>query len=139
MLAWDPSLAIGIPAVDAQHVALFEHVARFEAAVEGGERGAALERLFGFLADYVRAHFEAEERLMREVSYPGIYDHVREHVDFSHRLRLLVPLWNEEGDSSAVLSVLVGFVRSWLVEHVGSTDRRVGEFLRGRGGPPELR
>ena len=132
MIAWIPSLAIGVAEIDAQHKALFERAGRFEAAVRAREPDYRLEELFAFLAEYALEHFTAEEEFMREVSYPRLVEHIQEHREFKRRFGSLVPHWNSEGDSQAVLIALLGFLESWLTEHVTDSDQRIGDFVRSR-------
>jgi hemerythrin len=132
MLVWTPALAIGVPEIDAQHKALFERAGRLEAAVKAHEHNFRLEDMFGYLVDYARVHFAAEEQLMREVGYPGLAEQVHEHSEFRRRLLSLVPQWESEDDSSAMLAALLGFLDSWLTEHVTTSDRRIGDYVRNR-------
>ena len=132
MLPWKPTFSIGVEEIDAQHRTLFERVARLEAAIEAREPSPRLQELFTYLEDYARAHFAAEEQLMRDADYPGLTEHVQEHSEFKRRLRSLVPQWESEGDSTAMLFALGGLLRSWLADHVTSSDQRIGDFLRGR-------
>lgn len=132
MLTWSPSLAIGVPEIDDQHRTLFERAGRFAAAVHGHERNARLEELFDFLAEYALEHFASEERLMRSVDYPGLEQHQAEHGAFKQRLGSLVPQWDSEGESTAMLLALLGFLDSWLTEHVRGSDQRLGVFVRTR-------
>ena len=137
MLAWDPSLAIGIPEIDEQHRSLFEQATRFDAAVRSGLKGKERQELFSFLAGYANEHFEAEERLMREAGYPRLASHALEHAEFRRRLATLLPHWESEGDSSALLMAVSGFLMRWLREHIGASDRAIGEFLaKGPTRPP---
>ena len=131
--AWKPSLRIGVPQIDAQHEALFERAARLDAAFLAGEPNKRLEELFAFLAGYVLEHFVDEEQLMRKMGYPRFGSHVQEHADFKRRLRSLVPQWDAEGESQALLTALLGFLDSWLTEHVSKSDQAIGEFARNRG------
>jgi len=130
MLSWAPSLAIGVAEIDAQHKTLFERVGRLEAAVEAGEPYFRLEELFAFLNTYALTHFAAEEGLMRKVGYPGLSEHVREHLEFRQRLGSLIPQWESEGDSKATLVAVLAFLDSWLTEHVKNSDQRIGDYLR---------
>jgi hemerythrin len=131
MPGWDPAFAIGSPTVDEQHRSLFERVAELEAALAVGRPVPVLRDLLGFLGRYAGSHFQAEEALMREIGYPDLEPHLREHADFIRRLHLLVPLWEEEEDSVVVLTTLLAFVRGWLVEHVTGSDQGIGAHLRG--------
>ena len=134
MLTWNPSLAIGVPLVDAQHEALFAHAARFEEAVRGHASGARVAELFDFLGAYARDHFAAEERIMRDAGFPGLAEHVREHAEFTRRLKLLEPLWEREGESQLLLEMLLALFKTWQVEHITASDQRIGDFLKARAG-----
>lgn len=130
MVTWIPSLELGVPWLDRQHKELFARAAKFEAAFLAGEPGYRLGELFAFLAEYTLEHFAAEEKYMREVGYPRVAEHVQEHRDFMRRFSSLVPQWNSEGESSAVLIALLEFLNSWLTEHVSKSDQRIGDFVR---------
>ena len=132
MLDWDPTLAIDVPEIDDQHRALFHQAARFDAAVRAGEPGDEIRRLLDFLSRYAVEHFEAEERLMREVEYPRYPSHALEHAEFRRRLATLFPHWESEGDSISLLMALSGFLMRWLREHVATSDRAIGAYLRAR-------
>jgi hemerythrin len=136
MLDWDPTLAIDVPEIDAQHRALFAQAARFDAAVRGGESSREIKQLLDFLSRYAVEHFEAEERLMREVEYPRLPGHALEHAEFRRRLATLLPHWESEGDSVSLLMALSGFLMRWLREHVATSDRAIGEHIRARAGRP---
>jgi hemerythrin len=132
MLVWTSALAIGVPEIDAQHKTLFERAGRFEAAVRAREPHYRLEDLFAYLVDYARVHFAAEEQLMRDAGYPGLAEHVQDHSEFRRRLLALVPRWESEEESPAMLAALVGFLDSWLTSHVTTTDQRIGDYVRTR-------
>ena len=136
MLAWDPSLAIGVPEIDDQHQSLFEQAAQFDAAVRAGAPDRELQDLFAFLARYAQEHFEAEERLMREAGYPRLASHMLEHAEFRRRLATLLPHWESEGDSTSLLMAVSGFLMRWLREHIASSDRAIGDYLESAPGRP---
>jgi hemerythrin len=136
MFTWDPALAIDVPEIDAQHRALFEQAARFDAAVRSGQSDREVQELFAFLSRYAQEHFEAEERLMLEAGYPRLPSHALEHAEFRRRLATLVPHWESEGDSSSLLMAVSGFLVRWLREHIGTSDRAIGSYLRARATRP---
>ena len=131
-LEWTSALEVGIADIDSQHRELFARVARVRDAAFSGAT-SEVARTIGFLVAYVGFHFEAEERLMRETEYPGLVEQVRQHADFNRRLRSLVPHWESEGGSTALLLALTGALDLWLRDHVTSCDQRFGDFLRDRG------
>jgi hemerythrin len=133
MSPWQPSLATGIEEIDDQHRGLFERIEALETAIAAGEPAGRLEELFDYLARYAAEHFAAEERWMRATGYPGLAEHRREHADFTRRLRALVPHWESEGDSKALLLALVGFLHFWVADHVLVSDRNVTTHARAPG------
>jgi hemerythrin len=132
MLTWDASLALGVPEIDAQHQELFAQAARFDAAVRAGHPTRELQGLFDFLAGYAEEHFQAEQRLMDEIGYPRQASHTLEHAEFRRRLATLLPHWESEGDSTALLMAVSGFLTRWLREHIATSDRAIGDFLAAR-------
>jgi hemerythrin len=126
---WLPEMAIGVPEIDAQHLALFEAAARFEAAAKAGESHDRLKALLTAIADRAVEHFLAEEKLMREVGYPRMAEHLQEHSYVRRRFRTLTPQWDSEGDSAQMITVLLGFLDLWLNTHVAHSDRQIGEFI----------
>jgi len=129
MLDLEPSLVIGVPEIDAQHKVLFEEVASFEAAVNA-HLPYRFREFLTYLQMYARTHFEAEERLMRDVGYPLLAAHIHEHSDFKRRLQSLVPKWEVESDSPAFVLAVHGLLHFWLADHVTVSDKRLQAFLR---------
>jgi len=123
-------MAIGVPEIDTQHLGLFEEAARFEAATRAHEPHDRLRALLASIADRAVEHFLAEEKLMREVGYPRLAQHVQEHTYVKRRFRSLVPQWESEGDSTEMIGVLLGFLDLWLNTHIRYSDRFIGDFIR---------
>ncbi|HET8733715.1 MAG TPA: bacteriohemerythrin [Anaeromyxobacteraceae bacterium] len=130
MLTWNPAYEIGVPAIDAQHRTLFERAGMFAAAVRAGEPYDRLEDLFTYLTRYAVEHFAAEERLMQDLGYPDFAEHAAQHVAFQNRLLSLIPQWDSEGASRAMLLAMLGFLHTWLDDHITRSDQRIGEFVR---------
>jgi len=86
---WDPALALGHAAVDAQHETLFDQAGRFLQAVERGEVRDGGRELLGFIGDYARVHFRFEEELMRSTGFADLAEHHLEHEQFATRLAAL--------------------------------------------------
>ena len=70
------------------------------------------------------------EKLMREVGYPRLAQHVQEHTYVKRWFRSLGPQWESEGDSTEMIGVLLGFLDLWLNTHIRYSDRFIGDFIR---------
>jgi hemerythrin len=120
------AFVIGIAEIDAQHLRLFELLGQLKNWSGRGYEYAATIDTLNELAEYTQTHFALEESLMRMLRYPGAAEHIAEHErlrevlnDFRHSLLQ---------DGSCV--DLSDFIQSWLLEHIGSVDRKyVAHFL----------
>ena len=136
--AMDTLLAIGVPEIDDQHVALLEAVSALNTSLREGLASGEVEALFDFLAGYMRRHFDAEEALMREVNFPGIAEQVEDHEGLRRTLESVTVHWGSEGDSPAFVLALTGFLDRWLRDHFGHLDQLLGDHVRRcrEGKPP---
>lgn len=95
---------------------------------QGAERNA-LARVFGELIDYTVYHFQTEERLFTELSYPDATSHKKEHDELTAQALALQGQF-EVGD--LVISFeLLDFLYDWLMNHTSDTDLKFKEFLGG--------
>lgn len=131
-VAWTPDLEIGVALIDEQHQQLFARAAAFLAATERGEGEDHVLETLGYLAGYAATHFEAEEALMRDSGYPELAAHVREHKAFHGTLHELTMAFARQGISSLLAASTSRKLVAWLDEHVRSTDRALGSWVRGR-------
>ncbi|HVP66919.1 MAG TPA: bacteriohemerythrin [Anaeromyxobacteraceae bacterium] len=134
-LEWTPTLSVGHDSIDGQHRELFDRAGQFFVAASSGSRDREpnLTRAFLYLDSYVRFHFAQEEALMSRLGYPGLAEHREEHRDYIRRLDAVKSQYESEGDSASVVAAVDGLLRLWLVEHIGTSDRRVGAFAASRG------
>lgn len=128
-LEWTPALATGIDEIDEQHRELFRCVARIRDASLSGD-ASELDQAIVFLRDYVRLHFQAEERYMTARRFPGLERHREEHlllleavheIEADHRLR---------GPAANSLLRMERFLSDWLRTHIAVTDLAMARFVR---------
>jgi hemerythrin len=129
-IAWDPSLSVGHPVIDAQHQELFT---RFGALVEAMEAGQSTDvaELFAFLGRYAVEHFGTEEKLMDETRYPGAAVHKAAHARFVREYGDLVAFYQANGASRAVVVKARTWIGGWLRAHIMGVDLALAKFLRG--------
>lgn len=131
-LEWTFALAVGHPDIDAQHQEIFRRGARLIEALRSGEKGEVGPTV-AFLSSYASTHFAGEERLMREAGYPGLAEHARQHQAFIEEFGRMVARFDERGATTLMAMEIHNWLAAWLRQHLGETDRRMVEFLRGRG------
>lgn len=127
---WTPDLAVGVEDIDRQHEELFDLTRRFLEAV-GSARTEQLLDVLAHLGGHIDTHFATEEALMRVHGYPGAEAHAREHAAFRVTFEELVSRFARYGDDERVQSAVEREVCNWLERHIATSDRALGEFLRG--------
>jgi hemerythrin len=128
-IAWDPGLALGVAAVDAQHQELFRRAAELVAAMERGPEPDEVESLLSYLARYVCEHFGAEEELMLHFGFAGLPAHRARHQEFIRAFGLLRAEVRRSGPTPELATRLGATVVGWLREHIGGTDLELARFL----------
>jgi len=127
-LRWHPDYGIGVEEVDREHQRLFSFVEALASATQAGSRQSELEEVIGQLLSYTLYHFDREEELMRNIGYPFLADHQREHMALRQRVQEIRSR-SEAGDV-AVATDLANLIAAWLKCHTTTTDRRIGSYMR---------
>ena len=131
-VSWDPKLAVGVALIDEQHKQLFAHVDALLEALHQWRGQQVVEKLLGFLKQYVVEHFTAEQRLMVQTGYPAFAEHERQHEEFVARFLDLEAEFQKAGATLGFTLKLNGVVCSWLRQHIATTDRALGAFVTQR-------
>lgn len=127
----------GITAIDAQHQAMFRTIADLLDANFRGHGPDQLDKTVTFLTGYIDYHFQCEETLMRERSYPGLAGHQALHAEFrtqfADMLARVQAVRHDHAEATRLSDELGEWLAAWLVEHIGDADRRMGEFVSAAG------
>jgi hemerythrin len=132
-IEWDESFLVGVNLIDEQHKMLIE---RTNALTEAIEKTRGLEKILqtlGFMIDYTKFHFLAEEEVMAKYAYPKMAEQKEQHEYFKHRLNQIVEEFEEEGATTALSQSIGAFLSSWLVNHIKAVDTQLGTFLNQKG------
>jgi hemerythrin len=125
-------VALGVPELDEQHREILRRVDALIHAIRGGSSRDEVGRTLAFLREHVATHFGAEEALMRDVGFPGLAPHRREHEGFVRDLRALETDHARHGPTPALVLRVKGHLRSWLDDHLFKADGEIAAFLRAR-------
>jgi hemerythrin len=129
-IAWRESLAIGVPEIDSQHKELLSRFDSLLKACEAGKGMDELQKLLGFLDDYVVSHFSDEEGIQRNHHYPGYAAHKREHDGFIAKLKTLKAEIKSDGVAVHHVTETNNMLLKWLINHISKVDAEVGKYLR---------
>ncbi|HTP53071.1 MAG TPA: bacteriohemerythrin [Anaeromyxobacteraceae bacterium] len=128
-ISWNPSLAVGIPAIDEQHRELFARVNRLVEAMRASDSTEVM-RLMDFLSEYVGEHFAAEEELMQRYAYPRFVLHKAAHDRFVADYTDMRKKFEIRGAMSFVTIQVKTWLCDWLMAHVSGTDMAFAEWLQ---------
>ncbi|MDH3349680.1 MAG: bacteriohemerythrin [Desulfobulbaceae bacterium] len=132
ILAWDKNIILDHPIIDQQHQKLVILVNEFYEAIRKKEANSAIMELLQGLIDYTEFHFKDEQNLMRLNQYPDYLPHVSEHRKF---VAHVADCYTRISEGKLVISLeITSFLRSWLVEHIKVTDKKLCTFLAQKSG-----
>lgn len=119
---WSAKNAIGVREIDEDHIKLFALANDvFRAAAHGD---ADLRPIAMKLFSYARVHFAREEAFMVSIRYPGLDKHRRRHDRFTEMLARIMAPGTDAEEMSERLRL---FMLDWIIRHILSEDRRIGE------------
>jgi diguanylate cyclase (GGDEF)-like protein/hemerythrin-like metal-binding protein len=127
-LAWSATHTVGIKEIDEQHEHLAGLVDRLSASLKDSLDPASVQASLNVLVHYAAFHFATEERLMEQYQVADLAPHRDEHRRLLHDLQNL----RVDGDQPRI-SLILRYLQEWLLRHVDSLDRQLGETLRALG------
>ena len=126
---WQQDLATGNEMIDGQHRELFRRVNALLLARQAGTGEQEFDRVLGYLREYVRRHFAAEERLLRRIGSPDYHAHRREHSWFTREVHRFEEEYAREGGSLRLTVRMSQMLFEWLRDHISSVDREMAVLL----------
>ena len=128
LFQWSEAYSVGHPDIDSQHKRLFQLAEQLHAAMTAGKGKQCLSTTLGNLIAYTKRHFADEEILMESNRYPFYPQHRAEHVTLTEKVVQFQRSF--EAGRAAVSVELMQFLSGWLTHHIGSSDKKVGAYLK---------
>jgi hemerythrin len=123
MIEWSSQFETGVPLVDTQHKVLIDHINKLETYMHAEQLHAGdIDRLLGFLENYVTTHFKFEEQCMDRYRCPAHEDNKRAHAQFLDAFGKLKAEFKSQGASKAFITKLHGTASSWIQQHIMRVD-----------------
>lgn len=124
-LRWVEPFALDLPRLDDAHRELFAVVQAAIVALQQSSRRDA-GRAIAALSEEAFRHFRDENSLMREIDYPGYYNHCEQHRRLILDLeKLQVALAIRPPD----IAVAVQLLRSWFSLHLLNYDEPLSAYV----------
>lgn len=139
LIEFNDNLRTGNDTIDRQHEELIGRIASFVSACEEGDGKVKAIKMLDYLADYTEFHFGEEEKLQKQVSYPGFSEHRAKHEEFKKTVEALHEFLEEsEGPTAAFVEQVKKQVVDWLFKHIEGFDRSVAEYINYVNNPDRL-
>ncbi len=126
---WDSSLETGIVPIDEQHKELFNRIDKLELAIYSGRSSSELVKLMEYLESYIQEHFELEEKLMLDSTYPGFAAHVRQHEEFHNLCTSMLNNFRNRGADNYLAIDIDKQMRKWWENHILKIDMAFIHYL----------
>jgi hemerythrin-like metal-binding protein len=131
LITWGPTLEVGIGIIDSQHRRLVDLINQLDTAQEEGRGNEVVGETLKGLIDYTHTHFRTEEELLEKHSYEDYDLHLREHKIFTDQIEIYLDRFN--AGSLRISGNVMAYMRSWLLTHIGSSDRAYTRTLKDAG------
>jgi hemerythrin len=135
-MEWTEKLATGIGSIDSQHKELFKRINNLVVAIKEHRCKSEIDNTIGFLDDYAKVHFSAEEKHMQVANYDGLAE---QHEDHKKYLAALAELKEQasqprvQGSSYDLSATTNQVVVDWIVAHIMKVDMKFAEYLKLHG------
>ena len=131
LINWEEKYSVKIKDIDDQHSKLIDLINQLHEAMKEAKGKEVVGGIISELVSYTKHHFSAEEKLMKENSYPEYAKHKTEHDNLTNKV---VEFQNSYKSGKAPLSMdLMQFLKDWLVNHIMKVDKEYSGFLNSKG------
>lgn len=130
ILIWSSDYNVNIPAIDNEHKLLVSivndiaHGMNYQGALQARVITESLHRLL----NYVRVHFDSEERFLLFNNYPEFDEHKIQHAELLEKLERFEKSFKTENKPFDEKMLL--YLKDWLVRHIILHDSKFGHYYR---------
>jgi hemerythrin len=129
-VTWSDSYSMGVKIIDDQHKGLLDFVNDLFNHSTGNERDEAayFKDVIHQAVQYVKDHFQTEEKLMIATKFAGYAEHKKAHDEFT--LKVVQSVKDFESGKRLVLEKFAYFLKDWVLAHVAVMDRKYAEYFK---------
>jgi len=124
---WKEEYEVGLPQIDLQHTMIVNMINELYTSLESEAEEDVTAKILAKLLGYVKDHFAAEEKAMRENDYPFQESHFAEHDAFREKVSRLHGR-HQTGEKIAAYE-LAECLKEWLLDHIAGVDRVFGAYV----------
>ena len=132
LFEWDDAkYSVKIKTIDNQHKKLVDLINQLFDAMTNGEAHSKLSEVLNELIQYTASHFKTEEVLFEKYGYSNAKEHIIEHTLFVNKV--LAFRKDFESGNVTISKEILMFLKKWLIEHIGGSDKKYTDFLISKG------
>jgi hemerythrin len=130
LITWSRIFKFGIKAIDDQHKEFIDLVNDmfYHATGNKEQEHEYFNKVIQKVVQYLKTHFETEEKLMRAIHYPGYAEHKKVHDGFI--LNVHYNIWNFETEKRYNLLSFTKFLKNWVLSHIGVMDKQYNLYFK---------
>ena len=128
-MTWKDSIEIGIPEIDRQHKEICGMLDDFYNACIQGKGDEEVLRLLDFLKKYTFEHFNDEEALQLQLSYPHLKKHKQQHDRFRKRMADIRQEISDWGVTTDTVKTVNRMMTNWLIHHIMGCDADIKNYF----------
>jgi hemerythrin len=129
MIKWSENFSVSHAEIDNQHKELIAIIEELVTIISTEDYSYInIVEIVSRLENYIKVHFDYEEKLMLQYSYPYIEEHTKLHNDLRYRIHTtnVFDLETPQDFYGDTLNYLVG----WLSNHIMQVDKKLGLFMK---------
>ena len=123
IVTWEPKYSVGVPLIDSQHRELVNLTNVLYKACLSRDKsiGTVFSDAMHKMVDYVRFHFNAENKLLETIKFPEHSEHKKLHETLVKEILAAVKSY-EEGNK-LVPNTFVRTLKEWVFGHIAICDQ----------------
>jgi hemerythrin len=129
-VTWSNSYSMGVKIIDDQHKGLLDFVNDLFNHASGNEveEYAYFKDVIHQAVQYVKDHFQTEEKMMIATKFAGYAAHKKAHDEFT--LTVIKSVKDFEAGKRMVLEKFAHFLRDWVLTHIAVMDRQYADYFK---------
>jgi hemerythrin len=124
LFRWGKDHEIFLPEVDAEHRSIFQAGEELHRLLNAGAGTDTIQQALNHLAQLAEAHFQHEERLMKQSAFESRRWHVQQHDAVRKRAAQI------DVNSPETVAAFLAFLAAWLGDHASVADRIMASHVR---------
>lgn len=118
----------GIELIDDDHKTLIKLINQLQNATQYKVDDKSIDDIMDKLINYTKYHFDREEFLMRNNSYPDYENHKKLHEDMIAKMAECMKKY--KNDPNHTIDDALNFLTDWLLKHIKGNDREYIPYLK---------